>query len=429
MDWGDRVRLTEEEKAMLDGQQGPGVQKAMEMNVRYAQALGAEDFVDVVSAGGYLIDNGDGVRIDGEASFDEILSRKYLDSDEVVKIPHVKVPSFQVETCMDPKYYAEQGYSKAARDRYLANCEYLAGIGVQMICSCTPYYAGKVPLIGQHCCWMESSAVVYINSIYGARTNCEGNMSALAAMLTGKTPNWGYHLDENRYGTHLIHVETDVTDMKEWGILGYFAGKLTGEKVPIIDGIEKVPHYDMLKNFGAASASSGGVELYHIPGITAEFQTTEQALGGKQPMVEVAYTKKERDAALEQLNYTGKSRDVDFVMVGCPHCSLDQLWELARLLEGKKVSDHVNMWIFTAESIKHVADRNGFTRTIEASGARVMVDTCPALGQFVPEGTTCMVTNSAKQAHYLPNFKEIGAWYGTIEDCVHAAVTGTWGGE
>ena len=420
------MRLTDQEKAMLDGKEGKAVQRAMEMNVRYAEALGAEAFVDVATAGGYLIDNGDGVRIDGEGSFDEILSKKYLDSDDVVEIPHVKVPSFQVETCMDPKYYLEQGYSEAARDRYLANCAYLAKIGVQLVCSCTPYYAGKIPLLGQHAAWMESSAVVYINSIFGARTNCEGNQSALAAMLTGKTPNWGYHLDENRLGTHLIKVETDVTDMKEWGLLGYFVGKCVGEKVPVIDGIKQIPHFDMLKNFGAATASSGGVELYHIPGITAEMQTVEQAFGGRKPMEVITYGPAERQKAYEQLNYTGKSNDVDFVMVGCPHCSIDQLWELATLLEGKKISDHVNMWIFAAESVKHVADRNGFTQAIEASGAKIMVDTCPALGQFVPVGTTCMVTNSAKQAHYLPNFKGIGAWYGDIHDCVNAAITGKW---
>jgi predicted aconitase len=423
------MRLTDQEKAMLEGELGPGVQKAMELNVRYAIALGAEEFVDVSSVGGYLIDNGDGVRITEAGTFDEMMSRKYLDSDEVVEIPKVRVPSFQVETCMDPRYYAEQGYDEKARNRYLENCAYLADKGVELLCTCTPYLAGKLPLLGQHVAWMESSAVVYINSILGARTNCEGNHSALAAMLTGKTPNWGYHRDENRLGTHLIQVETEVNDMKEWGLLGYFVGKLVQERVPVLDGIRGIPEPDMLKNFGAAAASSGGVELYHIPGITAEMQTVEQAFGGRAPLETVVYGKRERDQALEQLNCTGKTRDVDFVMVGCPHCSMDQLWELAKLLEGKKVSDHVNMWIFTSESVKHVSDRNGFSAVIERSGAKIMVDTCPALGQFVPAGTTCMVTNSAKQGHYLPNFKGIGSWYGDIDDCVEAAVSGKWRGE
>jgi predicted aconitase len=201
---------------LLDGKEGVGYQKAMEMNVRYAEALGAERFVEVASVGGYMIDNGSGVRIEGGASFDEILSYKYLDSDEVVKIPQVKVPSFQVETCMDAKYFAEQGYTSAERDRYLANIEYLSGIGVQLLCTCTPYLAGKIPLLGQHVAWMESSAVIYINSILGARTNCEGAESALPTMLTGRTPYWGYHVPENRTGTHLIHVEYNVGDMKEW---------------------------------------------------------------------------------------------------------------------------------------------------------------------------------------------------------------------
>lgn len=427
------MKLTDLEKAMLDGAHGKGVQKAMELNLRYAEALGAEEFVEVASAGGYLIDRNITPRcVPGspelDIPFQEMLSTHYLDSDEVVEIPHVCVPSFHVETCIDERYYAEQGYAEAHRDRYRNNLKFLADIGVQLLCTCTPYLAGRVPVLGQHVCWMESSAVVYINSIYGARTNCEGNQSAFAAMLTGRTPNWGYHLDENRLGTHLIRVETDVNDMKEWGLLGYFAGKLVADKVPVIDGIRSVPELDMLKNFGAAAASSGGVELYHIPGLTAEMHTVEQAFGGRKPAAEVVYGKAERDAAYEQLNCTVRSQDVDFVMVGCPHCSIDQLRELAILLDGKRVSDHVNMWVFASESVRHAAERCGYTQIIERAGAKVMIDTCPALGQFVPKGTTSMVTNSAKQAHYLPNFKGIGAWYGDIHDCVNAAVSGKWRG-
>ncbi len=234
--------LTDQEKAMLDGVEGPGYQRAMEMNVRYAEALGAEKFVDIVSVGGYLIDNGKGGRIEGSVSFDEILSKIYLDSDDVVKIPHVKVPSFQLETCMDPKYYAEQGYSEASRDRYNKNTAYLASIGVQLLCTCTPYLAGKIPLKGQDCAWMESSAVVYINSVFGARTNCEGCESALAAMLTGKSPYWGYHVPENRLGTHLINVETDVTDMKEWGLLSaILPGSLQAKRCRLLAASQRYP--------------------------------------------------------------------------------------------------------------------------------------------------------------------------------------------
>ncbi len=172
------------------------------------------------------------------------------------------------------------------------------------------------------------------------------------------------------------------------------------------------------------------MELFHIPGITPEKQTVESAFGGKKPEVIVTYGEKERRQTLELLNSTAKGSDVDFVMVGCPHCSIEQLWELADLLSGKKVSANVDMWIFTSQSVKTVADRNGFTKAIEGAGAKLMTDTCPALGQFKPKGATTMVTNAAKQAHYLPNFfGDLGAWYGTINDCVNAAVSGKWTGE
>jgi predicted aconitase len=186
----------------------------------------------------------------------------------------------------------------------------------------------------------------------------------------------------------------------------------------------------MLKNFGAAAASSGGVELYHIPGVTPEMRTVEEAFGGRQPLETVTYGHSERQKTYEMLNATGNKSNIDFVMVGCPHCSIEQLWELSRLLQGKKINSGVNMWVFAAQSVKTVADRDGFTKIIEDAGAKIMVDTCPALGQFVPEGTTAMVTNSAKQAHYLPNFfKDIGSWYGSIEECVDAAISGKWIGE
>ena len=423
------MRLTDEEKAMLDGKEGLAVQKAMEILVRYGEALGAEKLVDTKNVGGFLIAKRGQMEKTGAPSFDALFSEFNLDSTESFEFPHVKVPSCQFETDLEPDYYRLSGRSDADRALYEKNMAWLRKIGVKTMCTCAPYQVGNVPVKGEHCAWMESSAVVYINSVLGARTNCEGAESTTAAMLTGKIPYWGYHCPEYRLGTHLVRVETPILTSKDWGLLGYYVGKIVQDKVPVLDGISVVPNRDMLKHFGAAAASAGGIELYHIPGITAEMNTLEEAFGGRTPAETLKFGPQEKRWAYDLLNSVGTSTDVDFVMLGCPHYSIDQVETVARLVEGRKIKDGVHFWVFVPQSIKDLAVRCGYVDVIEQAGGLVMRDCCPALGQFKPAGAKVMATDSGKQAHYLPNFTGIESWYGSVEECVDAAITGKWGGE
>ncbi len=420
------MRLKDDEKTMLDGAEGPAVQKAMEMLVRYGEALGAETFVDTTNVGGYMIADMAAKRRFG--SLDAVFSEWCLDSDTVVEFPKVKVPSCQFETSMDPDHYLLIGRTQEDRDLYLENIRYLGKMGIQVLCTCAPYLVGNVPVKGEHCVWMESSAVVYINGVLGARTNCEGRESATCAMLTGKIPYWGYHVPENRLGSYLIEVDEDVKTMMDWGLLGYYAGKVVQNKVPVISIKNPKANRDMLKHFGAAAASSGGVEMFHIPGLTAEANSTEEAFGNRLPREALQYGIKERKYAYDMLNSIGQNTNVDFIMLGCPHYSMDQLWSLCSLVQGKRFKDGIAFWIFVPQALKDVAERNGFRKIIEDTGAVLMRDTCPALGRFIPKGATVMATDSAKQAHYLPNLTGIEAWFGSTEDCVNAALTGRWEG-
>lgn len=421
------MQLTDQEKAMLDGREGTAVRQAMEMLVRYGEALGAEKLVDTRNVGGYMI--AERAQMDQYGTFDAVFSELSLDSDLVVEFPKVKVPSCQFETPLEPDYYHLAGKTEEDYNLYQQNMEYLAKMGVELMCTCTPYQVGNVPVKGEHCAWMESSAVVYINGALGARTNCEGRESTTAAMLTGKIPYWGYHVPENRLGTHLVTVEEEILTAEDWGLLGYYVGKQVQDKVPVIQGIKNVPSRDMLKHFGAAAASAGGVEMYHIPGITAEAATLADAFGGKKPPADgLKYGRGEKRDAYELLNAIGKKTEVDFVMLGCPYYSLDQVWELCQMLEGKKAKEGVRFWVFVPQAIKDIATRNGFTRIIEDFGGLLMRDCCPALGRFKPEGAAVMATDSAKQAHYLPNMTGIEAWYGSTEECVASAVAGEWKG-
>jgi predicted aconitase len=290
--------------------------------------------------------------------------------------------------------------------------DFSARVGIQLMNTCTPYQVGNVPVKGEHCAWMESSAVIYCNSVLGARTNTEGRESTGAAMLTGKIPYWGYHLEENRLGTHHVELELDVQ-----------------ERIPVITGVRDVPNMVRLKHFGAAASSSGGVELYHMVGITPEARTLEEAFGGRKPVSRLAYGPAERKATYEKLSSTARDTDVDYVMLGCPHYTIEQIWEACRLLEGRRIHPDCSLWIFTPRAIRELADKNGYTRTIADAGGVLMSDTCSALGQVMPKGTKVAAVDSAKQAHYLPAIMGVQTWFGSTEDCINAAISGKWRGE
>jgi predicted aconitase len=203
---------------------------------------------------------------------------------------------------------------------------------------------------------------------------------------------------------------------------------VAGEDHPVVTGDIGRPDLTDLKHFGAAAATSGGVELYHIPGITPEAPTVASAFNGGTPPEPAVYGPAERRAIYETLNEIGGSTDVDFVLLGCPHASVDQIRRAAAALDGKRLSAGTELWMMAPRALKDVADRSGYTEVIERAGGRVLADSCPAMSRAAPKGTRVFATDSAKQVHYLPAILGIEAWFGTLEECVDAAVTGHWNG-
>jgi hypothetical protein len=426
------MKLRDDERAMLDGSQGPAKQKAMELLLRYGEALGADDFVDTTNVAGvpgqsslfleqYYKDYGGG--------YDVIFSLFDLDSDEVVEVPRVVTHSCHLQGGTDPVNWKVLGATPEAARIGKAYEEGAADRGIEILKTCTPYLVGNVPERGEHCAWMESSAVIYCNSVLGARTNTEGRESTSAAMLTGKIPNFGFHRDEHRRGTHQVDVEIPVESLMDWGMLGYYVGEKVLEYIPVVSGIQSAPDLIRYKHFGAAAASSGGVELYHIVGVTPEAPTLEAAYGGLAPRETYRYGEAERRAVYEDLNSNGSNTDVDYVMLGCPHAALEQIEQACRLLGGRRISENCRLWIFTSRAVKQEADSKGLTQIIRDAGGHVLTDTCSAIGQAVPPGTRVVALDSAKQVHYLPAIMGIEAWFGTTEDCINAALTGRWTGE
>ena len=426
------VMLSDAEQAMLDGADGAATQKAMELLIRYADALGAERFVETNNVAGvpgsapkwmkdhYAADGGD---------YRAVFSRFDLDSDEVVDVPRMNAFSCHLQGGMDPTLWEEQGMDEAAFANFQSDEAEVAAHGIQILKTCTPYLAGNVPVMGEHCAWMESSAVVFANSVIGARTNCEGRESTSSAMLAKRVPDWGFHRDEYRKGQHHVDVQVPVDSIFEWGMLGYFVGDAVQDTIPVITGNISEQSLIRHKHFGAAAASSGGVEMYHMVGITPEAPTLEVAFGGAAKGERFVYDSAARRRIYDLLNSVGQSEDVDYVMLGCPHYSIEQISQAAALIEGRKVHENSALWVFTSRAVKATADANGYTKILRDAGAFLMTDTCSAISQAVPKGTKVAALDSAKQVHYLPAMMGIEGKYGTTADCIDAACTGKWRGK
>jgi predicted aconitase len=185
-------------------------------------------------------------------------------------------------TAVDPSQWREIGIPESDTTLQVRLTGAYAGMGANTCNTCIPYLVGNMPRFGEHMAWGESSAVVFANSVCGARTNREGGPSALATALTGRTPEYGFHLTENRYGSFLVNVETPMRDMTDYGTLGYFAGKIAGQDTPVFVGLPNNPTLEDLKALSAALAASGAVSMFHAVGVTPEAPTVEAAFGGLQ---------------------------------------------------------------------------------------------------------------------------------------------------
>ncbi|MHA1363649.1 MAG: aconitase X [Candidatus Freyarchaeota archaeon] len=409
--------LTRYEELMLSGEQGTVVREAMEHLVKYGEALGAERFVRV---------SGVHVTLSAPAALPQL-----VESYKPHVTTGVRVYTTTHVAFFDVVRWRELGVSEEAakiQGDFMNLCK---GHGVNMTYTCAPYLVGNVPHIGEHVAWMESSAQVYANSVLGARTNREGTYSTLATMVTGRTPYWGMHTDEGRTGTHLVRVEVGLGSPYEYSALGYFAGEVAGLGVPVFEGVAGSPGLEELKAMSASLATSGGVALLHMPGVTPEARSVDEAFGWGTPEDVVYFGGEDLRAACEFLSTSSEDR-VDVVVLGCPHASLKEMEYIARRLEGKKVKDGLKLLVCTAAGIRDLAERMGYVGTIEAAGGLVIADTCPAVvasGGLVPKGIErgmTLATDSAKQAHYGAALLEVETLFGSTDQCLEAAVSGKW---
>ncbi|MDJ0784021.1 MAG: aconitase X catalytic domain-containing protein [Desulfosarcinaceae bacterium] len=424
------LKLERDEREMLAGDLGPARQRAMALLVKYANALGADRFIDIrnVTIIPGSIPNVEIVRkIVPSMDIDEIASRFMLDSDERVVVDKVKAFTTTNATWRDQAYPELQKGSKAHCDLLQRLAEYCKRIGMIHLATCTPYQVGNLPVRGEHIAWTESSAVAYSNSVIGARTNIEGLHSAFAAAITGKIPNWGMHLDRNRRGKVLVEVAVDMSDLREWSLLGYYVASQVGLNLPIYEHINHLPDLTQLMALCAAGISGGSVVMHHLVGITPEAPTVEAASGGRRPEFELRFAAAERRRTYEWLNRSGKDA-VDIVALGCPHCTLESLRQIAELLDGKKISANTKLYLTTNSMIKAMGAIQGYNAVIEKAGGLILQDSCCL--ELAVDPDNVFATNSGKLGHYAPGATGLKhTWFGTLAECIDAAVTGKWRGE
>ena len=396
------MKLTPEEQDMLDGKYGRAVQKSMEILTILGEIFNAKSLVNVY-----------GVQIAG-VSYDNLgeAGLEYL--NEMAEDGKVRVLTTLNPAGMDRENWQKLGIDKEFAKNQNRAIDTFAKMGIITTCSCTPYLIGNTPHFGQHIAWAESSAVCYANSVIGARTNREGGPSALASAIIGKTPKYGYHLDQNRHSQVVIKLKTPVKGTDEFGVLGKNIGdKLVeiGKKVPYIMGIPSAT-VEELKSFCASVATYGGVALFHIEGITPEFD--------KYPKPnDVIFEINKEDLLKTRSELIDDDLEIDFVSIGCPHASIHEIAEISRLLEGKKVKKE--FWITTARPTKRIADEAGYSKIIEDAGAKFAADTCCVVAPIKSRFKGIMV-DSAKACYYGRAKNKFKVKIGTIEECIKEAI-------
>lgn len=397
------MNLTKEEERMLNGKEGYAARKSMEILFALGNIFEAEKLIKIGS-----------VQVAG-VSYHNLGDAGLEFLNELAKDGKVKVLTTLNPAGMDLKDWKKLGIDDEFARKQNLVIEAFKKMGIIVSCTCTPYLIGNLPRYGEHIAWSESSAVTFANSVIGAKTNREGGPSALAAAFVGKTPCYGLHLDENRMPDIHIHVTAKLRKFSDWGALGYCIGKKAENKIPYITGIDNA-NLDELKTFCASVVTYGAKPLFHMRGLTPGSERY------KVPETKITIGDKEIIEAYKNIN--DDIRTVDLVCVGCPHCSINEIAEIAELLRNRKVSPRTELWVACSRVAKQIADERGYTEIIEKAGGKFACDTCMAVAPL--KGKFRSVATTSAKGCYYSRHNDMMTKMGSLEECIEAAVKGEW---
>jgi predicted aconitase len=413
------MRFTRYEQEMLDGKHGEGKKFAMELLTQVGELYGAEYLLPVTKA---HIDTAAYTTI-CDAGVDFV---KYF-VDHGMK---VSVPTTVNALSHDRHRWHELGCTGHTAKRSSEVMEYYQKMGVIQTWTCAPYQTANIPRFGEVVSWSESNAVNYVNSVLGARTERLPDMLDVCCAVAGRVPAYGLYLTENRKGDVLFRLDGFDGDWfrraSDFSLLGYYIGRKVGTEIPVIEGLPNNTTGDQLKLLSAALAAGGSVAMFHCIGLTPEAATIEDAFHGKTDY-EVQQITPDTLSSVEKKLDNAENHRADLIMLGCPHASVNEMMEIADLLDGRKIDLGVTFWIMTSEDQYHIADESGVIRRIEDTGAIVTRDTCFMLTITDDRWRgKIMMTNSAKGAVYASEINGVRVHIGSTEECVEAAVRGEW---
>ena len=388
------MHLSREEEQILNGEEGYAAQKSMEILSSLGDIYGADKLIPVSSC-----------QIAG-ASYKTMGDAGLFFVSEFSKSSKVRVKSTLNPIGMDSREWQRMGVKREFAEKQLDILDAYLKMGIDCSCTCTPYLIGNRPDCGEHIAWSESSAVSFANSVLGAKSNREGGPSSLASSIIGKTPNYGLHLEKNRKAGVIIDVQTIIKSFSDVGALGNYVGSIIGNKIPYFKNLEL--DSDKLKSLGASMAASGSVALYHVEGLTPEYN---KAIDDDLEEIEVG--KEEIEESKCKLN---SSDDMELICIGCPHCSVGEVKEALELFKKEGRSFKGDIWICTSRYVKNELERVGVAQEIEKY-AKLLADTCMVVAP-IEDRYEKTATNSGKAAVYLPSLCKQKVRFGDLESLI-----------
>ena len=408
------LKLTELDSSNLAGESGPAVQMAMSILIRMSEIQSAKSLISIVSA------HIDSALYIGPATLD--YAERLVDLGAKVCVPTTLNVAGVDHNGWD-RWAVPPEWARQARRQMLA----YKSMGCEPTWTCAPYQTEERPGFGDQIAWGESSAVVFANSVLGARSERYPDLLDICAAITGRVPATGLHLVENRSGQVLVRlksIKSNLLDSDEfYPVLGHYIGEIAGSRVVVVDAQGGNPSEDQLKALGAAMASSGSVALFHWVGVTPEAETIQDAFNGKNPEKIIDVSLSDLVRARNDLSSSTSDR-LDMVVLGSPHFSLNELRSLGPLIEGKRRHPGVRFLVTTGRGVKLLAEEMDLLVPLMKFGAEITVDTCILTTPMLPSGIRSIMTNSAKYAYYTPGILDREVVFGSTQACVESAVSG-----
>jgi predicted aconitase len=408
------VHLSSRDRAMLAGTEGGAPRMAMAILVRMADVWNASELMDVSQA------HIDSTIYIGDAGLEFAERLAALGA-------RVAVPTTLNVSGVDEHHWREWAVpAEWAAKAYRQMMAYQS-MGCKPTWTCAPYQTDMAPAFGQQIAWGESNAIVFANSVLGARTNRYPDLLDVCAAITARVPAVGLHLTENRAAEVIMHLVGVPDGLQRhdafYPVLGHLMGQVAQDRIPVVTGFTVPPSDDQLKAMGAACASSGTVAMFHLVGVTPEAPTLDAALQGRPPRLEVDVTLERLRAARRDLT-TAEGEALDLVVLGSPHFSFNEFRTLAPLIEGRARHPAVEFLVTSSRMMRDLARDAGLLAPLEAFGGRLTVDTCILATPMLPKRIKRIMTNSAKYAYYSPGLLETEVVFGSLSDCVASAIAG-----